>query len=498
MKILSLLGILLTLSSCSYSVYIDYSRYPKSNTELTETIPLPKGFHQDSRITDKTDFILYFARSREKLEGYKVLEQRPLAPALPYWDQRRSLGKKEIGVFLEKPPQKLTKETFLIPLEEINLPWKAVAVEGAYPGDKDYSYYIYTSYKLTSLNEKSLRDQKATRLNQWVTDYVKEFSRTQKLDTKDITLFRLGGVGDIMPGRGVDTILLDKKEGIKTVFTDLLPYLQKQDFLMGNLETVVTYSMEKTPKTFNFKIAPAVLTPLKEAGFDYFSLTNNHSYDYGEKGFLDTLTYLKEYGIPTSGAGLNLEGAQMPYDFLPLKEEKKIRILSLGAYPQEKNGFNGLTQAAAKEKKPGILWNTENNRTQLKETLSDEDYFSILLIHGGNEWENIPASATRKSYREFIDMGADLILAHHPHVLQGLEVYHGKLIAYSLGNFVFPGMKMMKHGEESLLLSLGMYKSEIRYVDYYPVQINHRILSLGGNSIARRFETLSRATHETK
>jgi poly-gamma-glutamate synthesis protein (capsule biosynthesis protein) len=106
------------------------------------------------------------------------------------------------------------------------------------------------------------------------------------------------------------------------------------------------------------------------------------------------------------------------------------------------------------------------------------DTFDIVMIHGGFEWHTEPSRAQVALYRSFVDAGADLVLGHHSHVVQGLEAYNGGLIAYSLGNFVFPGMYLTEYGEESVLLKVGVVDGNIRYVEPIPVRIDHQLLSL--------------------
>ena len=296
-----------------------------------------------------------------------------------------------------------------------------------------------------------------------------------------------------MVGRGVDTTLLYSKEGVNRIFGDTLPILRSHWLTMGNLEGSVTYTKTKVKKSFNFKFSPKVLTPLKSAGFDYFSLTNNHIYDYGEKGLLDTINNLQKYNIATSGIGKTPKEAITPWEKVIDKTSgDRVKVLSLGAYPQEANGFSGSRQAAVTPNRPGILWNTVQVVDDIKNQFGDQS-FNILMVHGGYEWKNRPHEYQIKLYKKLIDNGADVIFGSHPHVLQGVEAYKKGLIVYSMGNFIFPGMELTEYGEESMIFSLGIIENSIKYVEFIPVKINKKVISIDkSGKILNRFLKLTK------
>lgn len=109
------------------------------------------------------------------------------------------------------------------------------------------------------------------------------------------------------------------------------------------------------------------------------------------------------------------------------------------------------------------------------------------MVHGGEEWSEGPSESLRAFYRSLIDMGVDMVIGSHPHVLHGFESHNGGLIAYSLGNFIFPGMDETKYGEESLILGVGVVDQTVRYVELFPVRINNRTVAMdtGGEILER-------------
>jgi len=166
----------------------------------------------------------------------------------------------------------------------------------------------------------------------------------------------IAAVGDIQLDRGVDDIMIAAGSP-QPVFTDTIPVLANNHITIGNLECAITNRTNNVRKTYTFKGKAKALAYLKDAGFTYLMLTNNHCYDFGEGGFIDTLSALKNAGIATSGAGRNLQEALQFYR--TSISETKISIISCGAYPIERSGFNGELTAQATDTRAGILWKSE-------------------------------------------------------------------------------------------------------------------------------------------
>ena len=277
----------------------------------------------------------------------------------------------------------------------------------------------------------------------------------------------IGAVGDIMPGRGVDR-LLARPGGMEEVLGDTLPVLQSSDLLLGNLEAAATRRGTPAVKSFTFRFDPATLARFAEAGFTWLSLTNNHSFDYGEAGFLDTLDALEKEGIGTSGAGRSEQEAQAALELAA--GETTVRILSFGFYPVDRKGFDGGARPGRRAAEPGILWLEDSSIAAAARQFGPSS-FDIAVVHGGEEWSRAPPARLRALCLRLLEAGADLVLGSHPHVLQPLEVVDGRLVAWSLGNFLFPGMEGTPGGEDSLILRIGIYRGAVRYVQIIPVRL---------------------------
>jgi poly-gamma-glutamate capsule biosynthesis protein CapA/YwtB (metallophosphatase superfamily) len=185
-------------------------------------------------------------------------------------------------------------------------------------------------------------------------------------------------------------------------------------------------------------------------------------------GFRDTMDALRRFGIGTSGAGIDEQAAAIPFD--ARAGNLDIRVLSFAAYPVDRKGFDGRISARAQGNTPGALWLDNRGLAAAAAGFSPEA-FNIALVHGGEEWSPRPTAVQERMYRALIDVGADLVIGSHPHVLQALEATRGRLIAYSLGNFIFPGMEGTPGGEESMIMRIGVLNGRIVYVQSYPVRL---------------------------
>ncbi|MEH7376739.1 CapA family protein [Neobacillus drentensis] len=183
------------------------------------------------------------------------------------------------------------------------------------------------------------------------------------------------------------------------------------DFTTVNLETTLTNATQKAVKTFRFKGDPSYAKILELGGIEAVNLANNHIHDYLDKGYQDTITSLQNEKIGYFG-----------YDHKYITTVKDTKIGALG--------YEGWVD-------------TPEIRSQVEQDIKDlrAQGAQIVLVHyhWGSERHYVPDSSQKSLARFTIDSGADLILGHHPHVVQGIEEYKGKFIVYSLGNFMFGG-----------------------------------------------------------
>ena len=234
--------------------------------------------------------------------------------------------------------------------------------------------------------------------------------------------------GDVQFSGKVEDLLL--KKGFDYPYQHLGSLFTDDDLTFINLETPVTSGgVAAQNKSFVYKSSPKALKSLAAAGVDVVNLANNHILDQGVKGLTDTLTHLKDNKLGYVGAGLNRKEAYSPVYY----EKNGIKIALLG--------FTRVIPEAnwrAEAGKPGVAdaYNSTEAIKAIKQANKEADLV-IVMAHWGQERHTTPDENQKKLGYEFIDAGADLVIGGHPHVLQGLESYKGKWIAYSTGNFIF-------------------------------------------------------------
>lgn len=237
-------------------------------------------------------------------------------------------------------------------------------------------------------------------------------------------------VGDILMDGSVRSQI--NQNGYHYPWEYVRDYFQEDDITIGNLETSITREGTIWPdKQFNFRSDPENLEAMKKAGIDVVSLANNHSLDYGYDGLLDTLNHIDKSGIFRVGAGKDRSDAFK--ETIIEKNGYKIGILGFSRVVPDvgwwaTNSRPGLA-GAYDPQLPGAL-------EKVKEVKEKVDIL-IVSVHWGTELQTRPRDIDVIAAKKLIDAGADTIMGHHPHVLQGVEIYNGKPILYSLGNFVF-------------------------------------------------------------
>ena len=237
---------------------------------------------------------------------------------------------------------------------------------------------------------------------------------------------RLVFVGDIMLDDGPGRLIARGGD-------PLVPFareLADADYTIGNLECpIASVGKALESKIFAFRADPRVVDRLK-GRFDALAVANNHSGDYGKAAFLETLAHLDRAGIPYFGGGRDLSAAHSPLWI----DSKGLRIALLSYNEYKPRSFE------AGPDWPGIAWSEDSQVTSdIRAARAAGADLVIPFMHWGWEREPAPTERQRQLARRMIDAGADLVVGGHPHVTQGAEYYRGKLIVYSLGNFVFDG-----------------------------------------------------------
>ena len=243
----------------------------------------------------------------------------------------------------------------------------------------------------------------------------------------DVTVAAVGDMlFDLAPRR------LIAAKGGKAPLVYVAPSLRTADLTLGNLENPLSNrgkAVGGKPSNLIFKGDPRAVKGLVASGFDVVALANNHMMDHGKVALADTLKTLNRAGIAHAGAGMNTAAAWQPA--VIVRNGARIAYLSF-----TDNVPDGFTPSKSR---PGVA--VGRNMTKVKNAIRSAkrhaDYV-IVSFHWGVEQSYTADSQQIRDAHAAVNAGADVVLSHHPHVVQGFEFYHHKLIAYSLGNFVFP------------------------------------------------------------
>ena len=288
-------------------------------------------------------------------------------------------------------------------------------------------------------------------------EFLDFFSEKKKLPIKkeEVSLI---AVGDISYSRGVERIV-KKQNDINYPFLKIGDYLKNADLVFGNLETPITEGREINDFEMIFRSNPLTEKALKLNNFSILSLANNHTPNFGEKGLKDTFFYLEKEGIKYVGAGENEKTAYQPVYI----EKKGIKFAFL-AYND--SDVVPLSYKATENFAGTAFMETEKMIEAVKKAKQKSD-FVIVSMHSGNEYVNKPNSSQVNFAHSAIDAGADLVIGHHPHVVQILEKYKDKYIFYSLGNFIFD--QQASETRKGLMIKVYFTKDEITKISLLPI-----------------------------
>lgn len=221
-------------------------------------------------------------------------------------------------------------------------------------------------------------------------------------------------------------VVITREHQLREVFSDdILKLIKEHDIACCNLEAPVIRPESKKLS----KVGPALkqmdtsIAVLEEAGFNLMNLANNHIMDYGISGLEQTISNIRNSAY--IGAGIDQESAYKNYEI-------EINGINISFMSVAENGFG-----AATENNGGYAWfGNPSFIENIKKNKESSDYL-IIICHAGAENWDYPLPEIRTLYKNWVDLGADLIIAHHPHIAQGWEKHNNGMIFYSLGNFYF-------------------------------------------------------------
>jgi poly-gamma-glutamate synthesis protein (capsule biosynthesis protein) len=229
-------------------------------------------------------------------------------------------------------------------------------------------------------------------------------------------------VGDIMLDGGPGHVVTSGGDP----FAGVASVLQNADITVGNLECAIVKKGHAVDKPYTFR-GPESALPLLRKYLSAVSLANNHSGDWGKKGFPTELELLREAKLPWFGAGANTRAAHEP--LVLVANARRVAFLGYNDFPPRSFEAGPST--------PGTAWLNEKDAIRDIKRARKEADIVLLFLHWGEESDEKPARDQQALARKLIDAGADAIIGGHAHVTQTVEWYKDRPIVYSLGNFVF-------------------------------------------------------------
>lgn len=268
--------------------------------------------------------------------------------------------------------------------------------------------------------------------------------KKQNNDTLEICF-----TGDLLLDRGVRQKI--EHSGIDSIFSKVSPLFHSSDAVVVNLECPITEHYAPINKHYIFRGEPEWLPSLKKAGITHLAMANNHTYDQGRDGLIETSKQITLNNLIQIGFGFNHADACLP---VVIKKGKlNVAIFNSVFLPLENFPFFS--------NKPCIC---QASSTDLSKAISvfktkHPNIFVVVLLHWGFEYQKEPEPSQKAEARQLIESGADVIIGHHPHVIQDIEFINNKPIIYSLGNFVFDPKR--KEASKGLIVKLSFSKNKI-------------------------------------
>lgn len=297
---------------------------------------------------------------------------------------------------------------------------------------------------------------------------------SEKKDHTKITF-----TGDVSPSRYLKQV--SKEKGHDVFYKNTKKIWQDSDVTVANVEAAVVkegakledYIGKPDRNGIYLDVNEKDIKAIKNSGINLIGYANNHASDYGIKGMQESFKIFNQTGIDFTGAGVNIDAAEVP--FTKEINGKKISISAItDKLPKKQSGGSNLPRTN----------NTSYRYAdyELKKTFTQND-FNIVYVHWGTEYSITASKHIKNLGKKYIDLGADLVIGAHPHVVLPVEKYNGGIIAYSLGNFVFD--QKIGRTTEAAVASLYMNENS-KFLELVPIKINNGVPGITDSSMDLR------------
>lgn len=335
------------------------------------------------------------------------------------------------------------------------MPWrnifrtqKALRIDGRFPTDADYPFH--TAWSL--VGEAGLE-----------TAVAQAAPIFQALMADPVV--HVAAVGDIMLDRTLGRVISDG--GIEFPFKLVAGPLQNADITIGNLETALGSSGQPEAKRFTFQSPPAAADSLAWGGFDVVSLANNHAMDYGPESLLEGIGLLEAQGIAPVGAGEDAAQARSPR--IISVNGLDVAFLGYTHVPVEASTFFDTAEWTAAPGKPGLAWAVPAEISEDVAAIKPDADLVVVMLHSGYEYVEPPSEEQAAAAHAAIDAGADIVIGHHAHILQGVEFYNEGVIVYGLGNFAFN----IDGDPNTAILNVWLDGDGVRQIEFIPAVVQY-------------------------
>lgn len=260
--------------------------------------------------------------------------------------------------------------------------------------------------------------------------------------------------GDI----GFDRYMYGKWDDEELLSAEVLDFLHSADHVIANVEGPIAGVPQNTTQSgvqqLLHTIDPAATKVLRKMNADIWNICNNHIMDAGEFGIESTLQEAEKSGAKTIGAGMNIDEARKP---VILNEAGGIGMFGVG--------YQRACRKADTDKAGCYSWSDLDAIQQTIDKIKKTCRWCIVVAHAGEEFTPLPSPYTRERYHKYLEMGADIVVAHHPHVPMNYETVGDKIIFYSLGNFIFDTdyQRSQFNTDLGLLIKLNFTEDEFSY-----------------------------------
>ena len=260
--------------------------------------------------------------------------------------------------------------------------------------------------------------------------------------------------GDI----GFDRYFYGKWDDEELLSEEILDFLNSADHVIPNVEGPIANAEQNTTQSgvqqLLHTIDPKAVKVLRKMNADIWNICNNHIMDAGPYGIESTLNMAKELGVQTIGAGMNIKEARKP---VIIDEAGGIGLFGVG--------YQRACRKADIDKPGCYSWSDLDAIQDTINEIKSKCRWCIVVAHAGEEFTPLPSPYTRERYHKYLEMGADIVVGHHPHVPMNYETVGDKIIFYSLGNFIFDTdyQRSQFNTELGLIVKLNFTENEFSY-----------------------------------